>query len=231
MDNSERKTVLVVAAHPDDEILGCGGTMAKLTQKGKVVTTLILGEGVTSRDEVRDRSKRENELSDLKKEAQEANRIVGVKDVLFGDLPDNMFDSVPLLDVIKIVEKVKRGVKPEIIFTHSAHDMNIDHRVTYNAVLTACRPIPGETVKEIYTFEINSSTEWNYPVEFNPNVFIDIDGTIDLKAQSLECYKNEMREFPHPRSIEAVRNTAKHRGSSVGLLHAEAFSLVRMIEC
>lgn len=224
------KIILVVAAHPDDEILGCGGTVAKLTQQGAAAYSIILGEGVTSRDEVRDRTKREEELSELKKQAIEANKIVGVKEVMFCDFPDNMFDSVALLDVIKEIERLKKRIRPDIVFTHSAGDLNIDHRVTYNAVLTACRPIQGETVKEIYAFEVNSSTEWNYPVDFHPNIFVDIDKTIELKAKSLACYKNEMREFPHPRSIEAVRNTARYRGSSAGLLHAEAFSLIRKVE-
>ena len=154
-----KQKVLVVAAHPDDEILGCGGTMARLTREGSEVTTLILGEGKTARDEKRNIDKRKAEIMNLHQEAKSANKTVGVKKIILERFPDNRFDEVALLDIVKVVEKIKNQVKPNIIFTHYEKDLNIDHRVTYQAVITVTRPMAGEAVKEIYSFENISSTE------------------------------------------------------------------------
>lgn len=223
------KRVLIVAAHPDDEILGCGGTAARLVKEGCEVHTLILGEGVTSRDAKRDRAKREKEIKALKKQAREANKKVGISKVVLGDLPDNRFDTVPMLDIVKTVEGVKREFRPDVVYTHFWGDLNVDHRITYNAVLTACRPIKGETVKEIYSFEVPSSTDWNHPDEFQPDTFVDITGTLDAKIKALKCYGTEIKDFPHPRSVEALRSSAKKRGSSAGIASAEAFKAVRVV--
>ena len=229
MKSNKIKRVLVVAAHPDDEILGCGGTVARLVKEGCHVCTLILGEGVTSRDAKRDRAKRGKEIETLKKQAREANKRLGVRNVVLGDLPDNRFDTVPMLDIIKTVEGVKKEFRPDVVYTHFWGDLNIDHRITYNAVLTACRPVKGETVKEIYSFEAPSSTEWNHPDEFQPDTFVDITGTLDVKIKALKCYGTELRDFPHPRSEEALRSAAKKRGSSAGITSAEAFKAVRVV--
>jgi LmbE family N-acetylglucosaminyl deacetylase len=226
---SKNKKILIVAAHPDDEILGCGATAARLIKEGNSVFTLILGEGTTSRDKTRNRRKRNKELLEMKEQSKRANRIIGIKYVFFCDLPDNRFDSRPVLDIIKIVESVKNKIKPDIIYTHCAKDLNIDHRITYSAVLTACRPVREENVKEIYGFEIPSSSEWNYPHVFNPNMYVDISDTLELKIKALRCYKGEIREFPHPRSEESVRNIAKRWGSVAGLYSAEAFEVTRTI--
>ena len=221
------KNILVVAAHPDDEILGCGGTIAKLSQKNEVFV-LILGEGVTSRD-IPDNKKIE-ELSKLKKEMFAANNILGTKEVFTEDLPDNKFDTVPLLDIIKIIEAYIRKTNPEVIYTHHRGDLNIDHRITYDAVLTACRPIEGNTVEKLLSFEVPSSTEWNIQdasTSFNPNVYEDISGTIDKKTEAMSAYKNEIRLSPHSRSVEKIRSLAETRGAAAGMNFAEAFMLIR----
>lgn len=220
---------MVVAAHPDDEVLGCGGTIAKLVKRGYEVYTLILGEGITSRDIKRDPNIRKEEIEKLRTCMCEANRILGVARVFAFDFPDNRFDSVDFLDIVKVVEEVKDRIKPEVIFTHSKSDLNIDHKITYMAVITATRPLKEESVKQIYSFEVLSSTEWNYPVSFSPNVYYNIESTIDLKLRALEKYELELRKYPHPRSIEGVVVKAKQRGMEAGFLYAEAFELIRSL--
>ena len=224
------KKILIIAAHPDDEILGCGGTAARMAKEGHEIYTAILGEGITSRDDTRQREKRETEITQLKKQIHEANNIIGVKQVFVYDFPDNRFDSVPLLDIVKKVEEVKEKIKPDILFTHYEKDLNIDHRMTYRAVLTAARPMAGETIKEIYSFEVLSSTEWQFPLTFSPDCFFDISETIDTKVEAMEKYKSELKEYPHPRSIKGIRLNAEHWGMKTGVPFAEAFKLVRMIK-
>lgn len=223
--------VFIVAAHPDDEVLGCGGTIARYVKSGNHVYTLILGEGATSRYKDRIDAKKK-ELYDLKTQAENVSRILGVKKVFFSDFPDNSFDSVPVLKIIKEIERIKSVIKPDIIYTHHYGDLNIDHRIAYKAVLTACRPVKGETVKKIYSFEVASSTEWSGPDKnncFTPDVYVDISGTIDKKIKALKCYKKEIRPYPHPRSIKGVELLAKNRGLEAGLRFAESFKTIRTI--
>ena len=224
--------ILVIAAHPDDEVLGCGGTIARLVKEGNTVYTLILGEGITSRDETRNRRKREKEIKELRLQIKRANKIIGVRDTFVFDFPDNRFDTVALLDIVKTIEKVKIDVKPDIVFTHHRGDLNVDHRMTFEAVMTAFRPMEGENTKEIYSFEIPSSTEWNAPISTNyfiPNYFVDISKTLELKIMAMKDYKSEIREYPHPRSPEAIKIYAKRWGIQAGLQAAEAFEIIRMI--
>jgi len=226
-----RKKMLVVAAHPDDEVFGCGGTIARLADEGCEVYTLILGEGITARDASRDRHKREEEIRELKKQAEEANKILGVKKIYTLDFPDNRFDTVALLDIIKVIEKVKKDVGPDLIFTHFHGDLNIDHQLTFKAVMTACRPTKGDSVKEIYSFEIPSSTEWNEASSltyFMPDYFVDINKSLEIKINALKEYETELRDFPHPRSLKAVELNAKHWGVKMGLEAAEAFKTIRI---
>lgn len=224
--------VLVIAAHPDDEVLGCGGTMSRMSKEGHKVYTLILGEGITSRDKKRDVRKRRHDLSELQKYVENANKILGVTKTFDFNLPDNRFDTVPLLDIIKTIEQVKTEIAPDIIFTHHHGDLNIDHQITFRTTITACRPVKDETVKEIYSFEIPSSTEWNISSSstyFMPNHFVDISETLKIKINALKQYKSEIKKFPHPRSPEAVEIIAKRWGIQVGLKAAEAFEVVRII--
>lgn len=224
---------LIVASHPDDEVLGCGGTIARHAIAGDDVRVLILAEGVTSRDKSRKRKMRSLELTALSKAAGKANKILGVKKLALCDLPDNRMDTVALLDIVKIIEELINEFKPLIIYTHHAGDLNIDHRRTHEAVVTACRPCPGCPVEELLFFEVPSSTEWQTPASsgsvFAPNWFVDVSQTLELKRKALEAYASEMRSWPHPRSIDAVMHLARWRGACAGFEAAEAFMLGRKI--
>jgi LmbE family N-acetylglucosaminyl deacetylase len=224
-------SVLVVAAHPDDEILGCGGTMARLTREGQEVRIAILAEGMSSRYAHREGADRQ-QLQHLHARAQQAADKVGAKELVLCKLPDNRLDTVPLLDVVKLVEELVVRFRPEIIYTHHPGDLNVDHGVVHRAVLTATRPTAGQCVSEIYTFEVPSSTEWAFQQlqpAFRPNVFVDITETLETKIEALACYDTETRKFPHPRSAEALRAIATRWGSVAGLPAVEAFELIRSV--
>jgi len=220
------KKVLIVCAHPDDEILGCGATCAKLIQDGHEVYTFILGEGKTSRDDGQS-------IDELNIEMLKANETLGVKKVFRANFADNRFDSVDLLDIVKEIETLLLSIQPDTIFTHHDGDLNIDHQITNKAVLTATRPMVGQSVKEIYTFEIASSTEWNSYSRKNlfvPNTFIDVSSTIDKKVEAMAEYKSELCEYPHPRSLEFIKEMASYNGVRVGLKYSENFTLVRSVD-
>lgn len=224
--------ILSIAAHPDDEVLGCGGSMAKWSNEGVEVHSLVMAEGATSRDKSRDRESRKTDLTHLAQAAQKAGDILGVASVRLLSYPDNRMDSVDLLDVVKSVEEQIEKIKPEAVVTHHSADLNIDHQVIHEAVMAACRPQPGHSVKRILSFEVSSSTEWQSPAfgnPFAPNWFEDISETLELKIQALEAYESEMRDWPHARSIKAVEHLARWRGASVGCEAAEAFMLIRNI--
>ena len=221
-------SILIVAAHPDDEVLGCGGTIALHAERGDKVNIVFLSDGVASRD-----SKGiKQELEKRKKSALNASSILETEKPKFFEFPDNKFDSVALLDIVKPLEVLINDIKPSIIYTHYYGDLNIDHRITFQAVMTACRPVPNFFVNAIYSFEVLSSTEWSYHSNegaFSPNRFIDISSTIDKKIKAIHSYKQELNNFPHSRSIEAIEAQARLRGSSVGLNAAEAFVVNRLI--
>ncbi|HEY3375039.1 MAG TPA: PIG-L family deacetylase [Candidatus Aquicultor sp.] len=224
--------ILVVVAHPDDEILGCGGTIARHTKQGDVVHVAILAEGLTSRSDKRDREAYRDKLSELAAFAQRANEIIGVSSLTLLNLPDNRMDSIDVLDVVKTVETLVEKTRSDVVYTHHAGDLNIDHSIVHNAVITACRPVPGCTVKQLLFFEIPSSTEWQVPGSvsyFMPNWFVDITGVLSLKLEALAAYNSEMRDWPHPRSLRAAEYLAGWRGASVGVEAAEAFILGRNI--
>lgn len=220
------KSILVVAAHPDDEVLGCGGYIANQVRSGDEVFVAFLSDGVTSRLE----NLGLQEIESRRNAARLASKVLGVTDVSFGDFPDNKLDTSPLLEVIKSIEAVVERVRPQIVLTHFGGDLNIDHRIVNQAVLTACRPAPQQGVKEILFFEVPSSTEWQVPIEgevFIPNWFEDMSETLELKTEALTIYEHELREWPHPRSIRAVEHLAHWRGASCGVDAAEAFVLGR----
>lgn len=225
--------ILIFAAHPDDEILGCGGTIARHVKNGDEVNVVILAEGITSRAENRDIKKDFKKLSDLSKTALKANQHLGVKSLLLHDFPDNRMDSLDRLDVVKVVEKYIEKFKPNIVYTQYFGDLNIDHQIVSQAVITACRPLPNQIAKRLLFFEVASSTEWqiqSFSNAFLPNWFVDISDTLDLKLHALQIYNSEMRRYPHSRSIKALECLAKWRGASVGVYAAEAFVLGRNLE-
>ena len=226
-----RLKILIVVAHPDDEVLGCGGTIAKYSRDSDIYV-LVLGEGVSSRYRKREEAKKE-ELLRLREQSQRAGKLLGVKKNFFFNLPDNRFDTVPFLDIIKKIEELIRKINPNIIYTHYAEDLNIDHRITFQAVLTAVRPVKKFSAKEIYSFETPSSTEWSHKKikkQFAPNAYEDISPTLKKKIKALQIYKEELRKYPHPRSLRGIKVLAQKRGMEVGLKYAEAFELVRWIK-
>lgn len=224
------KRVLVVAAHPDDEVLGCGATMARHAAAGDAVCVLILGEGVTSRKGM-PAPRRKAALKSLQAAAKEAASRLGVKRLVFKGFPDNRFDTVARLDIVHAIEAVVADWKPEIVYTHGAYDLNVDHQVCAEAVKTATRPLPGSRVREVYSFEVPSSTEWRFDpaAAFHPDLFIDVSATLERKLHALAAYEPEMRSFPHPRSPEYVKALALVRGGQSGLAAAEAFRTVRRL--
>ncbi len=226
------KSILVVAAHPDDEVLGCGGTIARHAHDGDKVYVLIVAEGATSRQLTRDRDLVVGELSELSKAAKTAATILGVTELELLNFPDNRLDSVDRLDLIKEIESRVERYKPEIVYVHHAGDVNVDHRRLHEAVITACRPIPSHPVRRILSYEVVSSTEWQTPGSapvFTPNWFVDISNFLSHKHKALLVYSSEMRTWPHPRSYEALEHLARVRGSQVGVQAAEAFCLLRQL--
>lgn len=222
------ENILVVVAHPDDELLGLGGTIRRLVNEGAKANAIILAEGLTSRGDKRDETDRAL-LEELKKDAENAAVEVGYNSLEFGGCPDNRMDEMDLLDIVKIITRYVNKYQPDTIFTHFHGDLNIDHQKVNEAVLTACRPVGDYCVKRIYAFETPSSTEWNYRYAepFTPNVYFDVTDTLDAKIKGMECYRSERRAAPHPRSSEALRALACYRGSTVGYDYAEAFMLLR----
>ena len=226
------ESVLVVAAHPDDEVLGCGGTIARHADAGDQVQVLIVAEGATSRQQQRDRNQANDELSVLAQAAQQAGVILGAQGVELLDLPDNRLDSLDRLDLIKQIEERIASHQPQVVYVHHAGDVNVDHRRLHEAVVTACRPTPGQPVRRLLSFEVASSTEWQPPVSapaFQPNWFVDISAQWPRKREALAAYASEMRPWPHARSLEALEHLARWRGAQVGVEAAEAFCLLRQL--
>jgi len=225
-------SVLVVAAHPDDEVLGCGGTIARHADAGDQVQVLIVAEGATSRQEQRDRLQAGEELSALAQAAQTAGSILGAAGVELLDLPDNRLDSLDRLDLIKRIEQHIDRHQPQVVYLHHAGDVNVDHRRLHEAVVTACRPTPGHAVRRLLSFEVASSSEWQPPGSapaFQPNWFVDISDQWQRKREALVAYASEMRPWPHARSLEALEHLVRWRGAQVGVEAAEAFCLLRQL--
>lgn len=223
--------ILVIAAHPDDEILGCGGTVRRLINEGNEAYSLILSDGTTSRyDSILPEVK-----ESIEKRLNESNisdKVLGYRESFFCEFKDNSFDKEVFLDIVKTIERYVEKLKPSIIFTHHYGDLNIDHRLTFQAVQTATRPMEGCLVKEICCFETVSSTEWNFMVQdkFTPNYFVNIENTLREKIQAIKCYESEIRNYPHPRSIEGLETCAKRWGTVAGCNYAEAFEIIRKVD-
>jgi LmbE family N-acetylglucosaminyl deacetylase len=221
---------LVVAAHPDDEILGCGGAMARHRAHGERVTAVIMAEGITSRFRDDQRAQQQEALRALEDCAKRAQSIVGVAESVFLRFPDNRMDEVATLDVVQALEAVVERVQPTVVYTHHWADLNVDHQITCRAVMTACRPLPSSSVREILHFEVPSATGWDASsFSFAPTTFIDISDHLAKKLEALAVYEAEMRPFPHARSIESLASLARYRGAHVGLHAAESFVQSRLI--
>lgn len=225
------KKILVIAAHPDDEFLGCGGSLLSYKKKGYKIKSVFLADGESSRLGI---NKKINKL--IKKREDQAKNIAKKCNFLqpiFNRLPDNKLDTVPFLKIVKSIESEIVKYKPEIVFTHFESDLNIDHQLVHQAVVTATRPLSKTFVTKIYCFETPSSTEFNFTRKqkklFNPNLFIDVSRFINQKIKLLKIYKNEIRPWPHARSLRSIKNLASYRGSQIGVKFAEAFIVLREI--
>ena len=211
--------ILVVSAHPDDEVIGMGGTLKKLS-KSNQIKVLFLADGITARKQGGHKNSSNYEPTNLqkqqmkkeieirKKHAARALSVLGIKNMRFLDLPDNELDIVPFLKIVKEIEREISSTKCDMIFTHHHNDLNIDHRLAYEATITAARPLADSTVKSVISFEAISSTDWRHPYSFRPNMFVDISDHLQTKLKALQSYKNEIRKFPHPRSPKAIEALA-----------------------
>ncbi len=229
--------ILVVAAHPDDEIIGMGGTLKKLS-KNNSISVLFLADGITARKTVghtnssnyeSSKTEKQGMLQEIKQrkiDAKKALKIVGISKMNFLDYPDNELDLVPFLKIVKNIETEIQKTKCDVMFTHHHNDLNIDHRIVYDATITAARPLPNSNISALYSFESISSSDWRKPYQFNPQLFVDISKELVVKVKSLQAYQNEIRKFPHPRSKEMIEITAKRWGSLYGFKAAEAFEVI-----
>ena len=233
--------ILVVVAHPDDEVLGMGGTIKKLSKAGNEIKTIFLSTGILARRPFQPKSSNniltekffrayEKKISELRRDARSAAKVLGISEIDFMDFPDNEMDLISNLQLTKTIENEIMNYKPSTIYMPTKYDVNVDHQAVYNATVTATRPQKNMFVQNVISFEIPSSTEWYFPSEFSPNLFIDITKEFKSKTNALKKYKNEIRKFPHPRSIDALEAIAKRWGSVSGFQYAEAFNLVRKLE-
>jgi LmbE family N-acetylglucosaminyl deacetylase len=217
--------VLVIAAHPDDEALGAGCAIARHAKAGDRVSVLFLTEGVAARE-----GAGASEARARRAAAERANAILGTADLCFENFPDNAMDGVPLLNIVKRVEKLASSVNPSVVYTHHAGDLNVDHKLAARAVITCFRPLPASRVEKVLAFDVPSATGWDPAGEtFRPNHFLDATTLIDTKMAAIEAYAEEMRPFPHVRSLDAIRARATAWGTDVGLGAAEPFMLLREI--
>ncbi len=224
--------ILVIAAHPDDEVYGMGGTIAKLSNEGHEVHVLIVTDGSTT--QYKNHPNLDQIITNKNKEINKANNLIGTKQVHFGNLPDMKLDSVDHVDINKLIEETVRYIKPQVVYTHFFGDVNLDHQRVYESTLVACRPTPGQVVKELYCYRVPSSTEWapqNERSFFKSNVISCIDNFKKQKSDAIEAYETELRDYPHPRSSQAVNELDTALGLKYGVGSAEEFLLLRKINC
>ena len=215
--------VLVIAPHPDDEVLGCGGTVRRHVAKGDEVFLCIGTKAYTPEWS-------EEFIQERAKEVERANSILGVKKTYFLDFPSVRLDTVPQKEVNDALLKIVKEVNPEIVYIPHGGDLNQDHRLLFAAALVASRPLPNSPVKQLFSYEALSETEWgNELTPFIPNAYVDITNGIVAKKEAMAAYKSELREFPHPRSLKAIEALAVKRGSEAGMEYAEAFMVIRSL--
>lgn len=218
--------VVVLGAHPDDEILGAGGTLARHVVDGDEVHAIVVADGASSRasDEMR---------IALEKDAARAAEAIGFTSIRLESLPDQRLDTVPFIDLTQIIESILNDIEPHVVYTHFPGDVNVDHGLVARATWTACRPYARPQLRRFAVFETPSSTEWAWPVNdssLQPNHFVDITETLDKKIAAMECYGSELREYPHPRSSRSLRERAAFWGSQVGRLAVEPFRILRDVQ-
>lgn len=217
-----KNKILVISPHPDDEVLGCGGTIAKYSDEGDEVYLCIVTKAYTpdwSMEFI------ENRPEEVKK----ANRILGIKKTYFLDFPTVKLDTIPQKDLNEAISKVINEIKPDIVYFPHKGDLNKDHRLVFESSLVATRPLHHK-IKRILSYECLSETEWGQSIEaFNPNVYVDITKTLKTKIEAMKVYESEVKPHPHPRSLEMINILAKMRGGAVGLEAAESFILIREI--
>lgn len=216
---------LIIAAHPDDEVLGCGGLIKKLSNQEDFYVVILSGGADTRYEKSMENVLRENAIK--------ANEILGTKEVFFEDLPNQKMDIIPILEVTQIIEKYITKLKPDRVFTQHIGDLNKDHQVVAEATFTATRPIVGQTVKEVYSYNVPSSTEWNLVEDRNnfiPNIFINIKEQVNSKIDAMKYYESECRPYPHPRSPESLKAHSNYWGLVSGYEYAEPFKLIRKLD-
>tara|TARA_B100002049_G_scaffold58702_3_gene42126 strand:- start:935 stop:1651 length:717 start_codon:yes stop_codon:yes gene_type:complete len=234
--------VLVIVAHPDDEVLGMGGTLRKLSVKNHDIKVVFLATGIAARrsDNFRNETKyeinktlikkMEEQIKKLRLDAKRALKILGIKNIEFFDFPDNEMDMVSNLEITKTIENIIKKFKPDVIYTHTKNDINVDHRAIFNATITATRPSTRVNVRKVICFEVPSSSEWNFGDTFSPNIFVDIKRELSYKKKAIQTYKTELKKFPHPRSANSLDIIAKRWGTVSGFEASEAFELIRELD-
>lgn len=227
---SKKDRILIIVAHPDDEVLGCGGTILKARSIGALVSVLFLGEGVSTRFPGKEDSKKcLNSINERKKSAYKCLKKLDVHDYRFYKHLCTKFDTYPLVNFVRLIEDKIKLFKPNIIFTHNKSDINIDHGIVYDATEIACRPLKTSKIQSIYTFEVPCSSNFKFNKLFQPNVYINIKKYFRKKLSALMCYQKEIKKYPHPRSTQGVIIQTKYRGLQSGLEYAEAFELKRLV--
>lgn len=222
------KRVLILAAHPDDDILGCGGMISKYVKRGVEFRVIFIAEGSSCRFADPSSEESNTAIQHRTELAKKALKLLGVDEFEFHDFPCGRLDQVPIIEINKRIENSIRQFNPELVLTHSQHDANNDHRIVFNASIMATRPSAQNHVPRLLTFEVLSSSEWAFTNAFLPNYFESIDEhDLNLKWQALALYETEIKNYPFPRSAEGVRALAMNRGMQAGFAYAEAFHLVR----
>ncbi len=222
------KRVLVVVAHADDETFGCGGFIKKLSKKKNTIGAISFTDGLGSRSNFTLKK-----IEKRKEASINASKILGFNWLAQYNYPDNELDKVSLLEIVKIIEKHKKKFKPHIVLTHNFSDLNIDHRIISESTLTAFRPEPKEKLEQFITFEVPSATDFRVlknKKNFVPNFFVNIENSLKSKIKAIKIYKDELKPYPHSRSLKGLKNLNKIRGNQCGLKYAEAFEIIRVIE-
>jgi N-acetylglucosamine malate deacetylase 1 len=215
--------VLVISAHPDDETIGAGGTLARHVAYGDDVYWCVVTQAYPPQWS-------EAVIAEAARQVNEVQHVLGFRQVFRLGFPTVKLNTVPYIDLSSALQRVIDDVRPEVVYTLSADDINLDHRIVYNSTLVAARPLPGSSIKRLLCYEIAPTARFGLPAGshgFVANVFVDIADYLDRKLEAMACYKTELHEFPHPRSLQGLRLLAEERGLSVGLRAAECFQLIR----